>query len=169
MHPELPPPPPPSPYQPPNGDENYHAPGPDLTAVRKRVNLAAILLIVVAVLGMLVLLWPGQSKDKMRETFVQLESMGFQMGDIDVDSLVDFLAAYTLYSKIFQFLLLGFIIYSCLKMRRLESWGMSITAAILSVVPCTHACCWLGLPVGIYALVVLYNPEVKAAFRSQVA
>ena len=37
-------------------------------------------------------------------------------------------------------------------------------AAIIAMIPC-HGCCILGLPFGIWALVVLSAPEVKAAFH----
>lgn len=41
-----------------------------------------------------------------------------------------------------------------------------MAVSILSMVPCVSPCCLLGLPVGIWALVVLNTPEVKQAFRS---
>lgn len=55
------------------------------------------------------------------------------------------------------------ILFGAMKMKRLQSFGLSMTAAILALVPCMTCCC-LGLPVGIWALVVLNKPEVKGAF-----
>lgn len=52
-----------------------------------------------------------------------------------------------------------------LKMQRLESWGLALTAAILTILPCGGCCCLIGIPIGVWALVVLNKPEVKAAFR----
>lgn len=52
------------------------------------------------------------------------------------------------------------------KMQRLEGYTMAITFSILACVPCTSGCCILGLPIGIWAIVVLVNSEVKGAFRS---
>ena len=50
-------------------------------------------------------------------------------------------------------------------MRRLGSYGLSMCGAIVSLIPCAVACCPLvGIPVGLWALVVLLRPEVKAAF-----
>jgi hypothetical protein len=40
-----------------------------------------------------------------------------------------------------------------------------MTAAILALVPCTSPCCLAGIPAGIWALVVLAKPEVKAGFH----
>ena len=39
-------------------------------------------------------------------------------------------------------------------------------ATIIAMVPCISPCCLVGLPIGIWALVVLMKPEVKAAFRA---
>jgi hypothetical protein len=49
-------------------------------------------------------------------------------------------------------------------MRRLSGYGMSMTAAIVSLVPIATGCVCTGLPFGIWALVVLVRPEIKAAF-----
>lgn len=57
------------------------------------------------------------------------------------------------------------ILLGAMKMRKLESYGFAMTAAILTMIPCISPCCLLGLPIGIWALVVLLKPEVKAAFH----
>ncbi|GEM_PF-1026134 len=57
------------------------------------------------------------------------------------------------------------IIYGATRMRRLESYGLAMTASILSLVPCLNCGCCLGMPIGIWALVVLTRPEVRASFR----
>ena len=50
------------------------------------------------------------------------------------------------------------------QMRQARSYGLALIAAILALLPCTFG--WiLGLPIGIWALFVLMEPEVKAAFR----
>ena len=41
-----------------------------------------------------------------------------------------------------------------------------MTATILAMIPCISPCCLLGLPVGIWSLVVLLDENVKASFRS---
>lgn len=55
------------------------------------------------------------------------------------------------------------ILYGAIKMKRLQSFGLAMAASILALVPCMTCCC-LGLPVGIWALVILNKPEVKGAF-----
>lgn len=59
----------------------------------------------------------------------------------------------------------AFFIYAATKMRKLESYGMVMTATIISMLPCLSPCCCVGLPVGIWILVVLSKPEVKSAFH----
>jgi hypothetical protein len=59
----------------------------------------------------------------------------------------------------------GFIIFASTKMRKLESYGLVMTATIISMVPCLSPCCCVGLPIGIWVLVVLCKPEVKSSFH----
>jgi hypothetical protein len=56
------------------------------------------------------------------------------------------------------------VLVGALKMKAGRSYGFALAATILAMVPCVSPCCCLGLPFGIWALVVLLKPEVKAAF-----
>ena len=58
----------------------------------------------------------------------------------------------------------GFIIFAALKMKELQQWGVAVAASALAVIPCVSPCCIIGLPIGIWCLVVLMRPEVKDAF-----
>jgi hypothetical protein len=49
------------------------------------------------------------------------------------------------------------------KLLQLQSWGSVLVAAIFAMLPC-NPCCLLGLPVGIWTLVVLNNSDVKRSF-----
>jgi hypothetical protein len=55
------------------------------------------------------------------------------------------------------------ILMGGMKMRQLQSYSMAMTAAIMALLPCGN-CCIIGLPIGIWALVVLNKREVKDAF-----
>jgi ABC-type proline/glycine betaine transport system permease subunit len=59
----------------------------------------------------------------------------------------------------------AFIIFAALKMKELRQWELSLAASIVAMIPCISPCCILGLPIGIWALVVLLRPEVKEAFH----
>jgi hypothetical protein len=54
-----------------------------------------------------------------------------------------------------------------LKMRALQSYALVVIGCLLTVIPCLSpaGCCGLGEGIGIWALIVLMNPEVKSAFR----
>jgi hypothetical protein len=52
------------------------------------------------------------------------------------------------------------------KMKQLTGYGWAMTGSVMAMIPCTNSCCCVGLPVGIWAIVVLVNSDVKAAFRS---
>ena len=129
----------------------------------ERVKLPAIFLIISAalnvVLGLLGLLSPGMSEEQLarfRET-------------PDVPDWVTKLAESSTgaggYAPSILAVLTGAaILFGALKMMRLQSYGWAMAAAILAVIPCISPCCCLGIPFGIWALVVLSKPEVKAAF-----
>ena len=59
----------------------------------------------------------------------------------------------------------GLTIYGGLKMRQLHSWNLSLAGSVAAMIPCTF-CCFVSLPLGIWALVVLLNDEVKRAFAA---
>lgn len=56
------------------------------------------------------------------------------------------------------------VLVGALKMQKLRSRGLAMTTAILAMIPCVSPCCLLGLPFGIWALVVLSKPEVQSQF-----
>jgi hypothetical protein len=56
------------------------------------------------------------------------------------------------------------ILFGGLKMRQLENYPLAVTAAVLAAVPC-FTCCVVGLPLGIWALAVLSDPQVRSAFQ----
>ena len=56
------------------------------------------------------------------------------------------------------------MILGAVKMMRLKSHGFATVASVLALLPCGPA--WLlGLPMGIWSLVVLSRRDVKAAFQ----
>ncbi len=71
-------------------------------------------------------------------------------------SLTIVLGAFTLIGS-------ALIFYGAMKMKEMQGYGLAMTAAILCLIPCFSICC-LGIPFGIWALVILLNADVKAAF-----
>jgi len=71
-------------------------------------------------------------------------------------------------SIVFNVIAIGtgaFVIFAAIKMKNLQSIGLAKTGAIISMLPCLAPCCLLGLPFGIWSLIVLAKPEVQSAFR----
>lgn len=73
--------------------------------------------------------------------------------------------SFNLFSVVIGLVLGIIILLGAIRMVKLQSYGFAMTAAILSIIPCTSPCCLIGMPIGIWALVVLNDPAVKAAFR----
>jgi len=60
----------------------------------------------------------------------------------------------------------GLVIYGGVKMKALENYSLCMIASIIAVIPCISPCCCVGIPIGIWALVVLNKGETKAHFTS---
>ena len=60
--------------------------------------------------------------------------------------------------------LFGFVAWAALQMKQLRGWTLAVVASIIAIIPCFCPSCFVGIPVGIWSLVVLMKPEVKAAF-----
>jgi hypothetical protein len=57
------------------------------------------------------------------------------------------------------------ILVGAMRMQKLTNHGMAMAAAIIAMIPCLSPCCLLGIPFGIWALVVLSRPDVKSQFN----
>ncbi len=93
-------------------------------------------------------------------------SLGSLFGGQDFGWYEDFYGgAIGMGSSFLGLLVAVFIIYAALKMKDLQQWNLAVVASILAMLPCINPCCIIGLPIGIWALVVLMRPDVKAAFK----
>ena len=138
---------------------NDHVPPPPGSDPRSQVNGPAIGLLITGIVGGVFELTSfigglfGASWMTMMENDIpeQIEMM-FQTSFWTAGALVGILIAV-------------FLVFAWSKMKDLESWGLCVAASILAMVPCVSPCCLIGLPIGIWCLVVLNRPEVKASFR----
>jgi hypothetical protein len=153
------------------------APAPSSSAA-ERTNLPGIFLLIVGILNVLgagyfilsgingmsqakqvenAPLTPEQKKAKE-----DLEKMGWSMEKAVRSFSGGFIAA-----GVIGLLCAALTIVGGIKMRSLQSRGLALTGAIVAMIPCISAtgCCGVGEGIGIWALVVLMNAEVKAAFR----
>lgn len=62
-------------------------------------------------------------------------------------------------------LIFALVILGGVKMLQLRARGLVMTAAVLVMIPCfTSCCCVLGLPLGIWVIVLINKPEVRNQF-----
>lgn len=68
-------------------------------------------------------------------------------------------------TRIFAIASGAFIFWGAHQMKNLRMRGVGVAISILVMIPCfSSCCCVIGIPFGIWALVVLNKPEVKAHF-----
>ncbi|MEE9392669.1 MAG: hypothetical protein V3W41_09210 [Planctomycetota bacterium] len=70
----------------------------------------------------------------------------------------------SIFSGLLSLAICGLVIFGAMKMMKAESFGLSMAGAILAMIPCLSPCCCLGIPLGIWALMVMNKAEVKEAF-----
>jgi hypothetical protein len=66
--------------------------------------------------------------------------------------------------ELLGFFLGGAIILGAIQMKGLRNFAFAMTCCIIAMLPC-HYCCLLGIPFGIWGLIILNSEEVKSAFR----
>ncbi len=66
----------------------------------------------------------------------------------------------------FQLAMAAIVFVGTGHMRQLRNYGFAVAAAIIACIPCIGPCFVLSIPFGIWALVVLFDPAVRAAFES---
>jgi hypothetical protein len=142
------------------GSEVY-AGGPNRAIAASKVNGPAIGLMVTAGIGIL-----GQLVSLAMHVLGTGLNMANMTGSSGAPDAVANLMGGTLgvISSIMGILIGGLILFGAMKMRQLSNWGLSLAATILAMIPCLSPCCCLGLPIGIWALVVLLDNNVKLSF-----
>jgi hypothetical protein len=142
---------------------------------RSRVAFPAIILIVFGTIGLLLEItslvysfqnptaaadmfrdWvegmpPGPDKDRWTEVYKE------SADDMRMDTPIN-RGSYILGAVLSLLMIVGGV-----AMRSLGSYGLALTGAIAGIIPLAGCCC-CATPVGIWAVIVLANPDVKAAF-----
>ncbi len=64
-----------------------------------------------------------------------------------------------------------FVVWAGIRMLSLKSWTAAIVASSLMMITCLFQCCCcpIGVGIGIWALIVLLDPNVKQAFEANAA
>ncbi len=138
------------------------SPGGSSAQARQDVSLPAILLMVMSALtflyGLVSLLRPVDTEqlDQLRNNPDLAPMMGMMEFMTSTGGRVAVSLPYLILNAL--------IFFGALKMKNLQGYGLAMTAGILSLIPCCGPCVCLGIPVGIWALVTLRKPEVRASF-----
>ncbi len=134
---------------------------PGTSPAQDALNVPSILILICGALGVVLALVSMVSRNPQQfdQMFAQNPDLARQMGPF----LKMMTGPVSIISNLLGAAISGFMIFGALKMRNLQSYGVAMAAAIVSLLPCTSCCC-VSLPVGIWALVVLMKPEVKASF-----
>lgn len=143
-------------------------PPPPAVDARAQLNVPALLLAVIAGLSILFLVFSTVFGEGLQQAMLKFITDP-RMREAIEQSQRQQGAATKIFSYGLSFVELvldGLIIFGALQMRNLKSWGLSMTAAVLAVIPLcpTGCCCIFSMPVAIWALVILNKPEVKAQF-----
>lgn len=134
--------------------------------MQDKVKGPAVALVVVAALGALLSIMGlafagamGSFYESMGMPEEQLEQMRAMQG-------ANF--AMTLIATVFAVAADAFVIWAALRMMKLQGWVPAVVASFLVMIPCfSSICCIVGVPVGIWSLVVLFNADVKRAFQGE--
>jgi cytochrome b subunit of formate dehydrogenase len=125
--------------------------------LEKKVKLPAIFLIVTAGIGILLNIY------KIISGMLGIGSMGSSQ---ELEKYVPWLTGSVIMAlSVVGIIFALFIVFTSIKMMKMEKWGLAMTGAIVAMVPCVSPCCILGIPFGIWAIVALTNADVKAAFK----
>ena len=128
--------------------------------VKSRLQWPAIGLIIVGVInacsGVVLILGRIASIVKGREPVITDEDrrLGYMFAIIffPIVSLISIVAS-------------PIIVFGGIQMLRARRYPVALWAAILALIPVTSVCCIPGIPIGIWALIVLRHPEVRASFE----
>ena len=144
---------------------------------RQAIMIPAILLLVVGILGVLLSgyylftgLFLGQNPDLVRQQMkVSLEMQGKKVEELRpeerqmVEAISGWIGPGYTIAGLVGIPLSLLVVFGSIQMLRLRMRGLAVTASVVAMLPYS-CCCVLGLPIGIWSLMVLARPEVKAAF-----
>lgn len=134
--------------------------------MQDKVKGPAVALVVVASLGALLSIMGLAFTGAMTSFY---ESMGMpeeQLEQMRAMQSANFVI--TLVATVFAVAADAFVIWAGLRMMKLQGWVPAVVASFLVMIPCfSSVCCVVGIPIGIWSLVVLFNQDVKRAFEGQ--
>ena len=145
-----------------NSENPYESPTQfdvDVARAKSLVLIPAILLLAVASLSILLAIFAG-----FIIVFDTIRILDYHGGVAGLPHVLPAILSFTALC-ISYFL----VLYGAMQMLKGRRFGMARTAAILSVIPVCSPLFVIGIPFGIWALVLLSKPEVRSAFERSAA
>ena len=129
---------------------------PSREAIIERIKIPAILMIVAGSLGLIA---------HIASVVIAALATGLAVNAGQVEPVVSSAqAAGRIAGSVIGVVVDGVVIFGAIKMLKLESWGLALAASFLAMFPCISCGCLIGLPAGIWSLVVLNDVHVKDTF-----
>lgn len=122
--------------------------------------IAFIAIGVLHVLFAIVGLIAPNDPEEMRELFAETEGLSSDQIDAFVSGMERFGVGFNVLAMIVGAL----VVIAGARMIQMRGYGLAMTASIVALIPCLSPCCCLGIPFGAWALIVLLDKDVKAAF-----
>jgi hypothetical protein len=144
--------------------------GPVPTDIAETVRIPALCLIVTAGLNVLLALWNTVKAlffpDDIAKIMAQMPAIDDPQAKELVNTLVHSMTGPAAIAFDGIALILSVVVLTgAIRMLALRNYEFAFLAAILAMIPCVTPCCFLGLPFGIWAVIVLRKPGVKDAFH----
>ncbi|HYO58780.1 hypothetical protein [Archangium sp.] len=144
------------------GDNAPGLPGPGSDkAAKDVVSMPAILLMVLSGLGVLLGLVNMMATPALMRWLLASPQLPEQYEPALEQALADF----SPWKALPLLVLSAAVFFGAFQMLNLRNYGLAMAAAIIACIPCYGSCCCLGMPFGIWAIILLVRPEVKTAFR----
>lgn len=142
----------------------YGAPLPAARDPRAELNVPAILLLVLAVVGVLMNLASamGPPPDLSQLDQMAMEPQAREL----VQRLSGVLGSAGRLMSLVGVGLGVAMAYGAWQMRQLKQYPFALASAIIGLLPFGSCCCCLSLPVGVWALTILSRGDVKDAFQA---
>ena len=141
----------------------------DREVALSHVRLPALILKISAVINMILAVWDLLKlifgRAALEANLQDLSSKYPQMNDPQIQKILHMMyGPLGMANCVFTLAISVLIWIGAGKMQELKSYEFAFVAAVLAMIPCLTPCCFLGLPFGIWALVVLLKREVKSQF-----
>jgi len=145
-------------------------------AALEAVKNPAICLILTGILNIVLSLWGAVDSvffpvniDQQLAAVPQFNDPQVQkiLSDPQVSHFVHLLysPAILLTNDLFTLTMSILVLVGALRMKALRSYEFAMIAALLALLPCVTSCCLIGLPFGIWAIIILRRPTVKNQFK----